>query len=344
MINTLIGKVFGTKNERVIKSMIPRVEAINALEPQMRKLTDDQLRAKTEEFRQRIQERLSRVANVRAAEVEAEADTDVDVDQAKQFEKEQYEALQEVLDEILVEAFAVVREAGRRVLNMRHFDVQLIGGMVQHKGMISEMKTGEGKTLVATLPVYLNALGGRGVHVVTVNDYLAKRDAEWMGQIYKFLGLTVGIIVHGLDDAERKNQYDCDVTYGTNNELGFDYLRDNMKYRLEDMVQRGHSYAIVDEVDSILIDEARTPLIISGPLDDRSEFYNTIDTFIPSLDKADYEVDEKQRTVTLTEVGMERMEQGLRDAKLLKSDSLYDVENVSVVHHVNQALRAHKLF
>jgi preprotein translocase subunit SecA len=206
------------------------------------------------------------------------------------------------------------------------------------------MKTGEGKTLVATLPVYLNALSGRGVHVVTVNDYLAKRDAEWMGQIYTFLGLSVGVIVHGLDDTERKKQYDCDVTYGTNNELGFDYLRDNMKYRLEDMVQRGHVYAIVDEVDSILIDEARTPLIISGPLDDRSEFYNTIDAYIPTLDKSDYEVDEKQRTVTLTEAGMEKMEQGLRAADLLKSDSLYDVENVSVVHHVNQALRAHKLF
>jgi preprotein translocase subunit SecA len=215
---------------------------------------------------------------------------------------------------------------------------------VLHEGKISEMKTGEGKTLVATLPVYLNALSGRGVHVVTVNDYLAKRDAEWMGQIYTFLGLSVGVIVHGLDDTEREKQYDCDVTYGTNNELGFDYLRDNMKYRLEDMVQRGHVYAIVDEVDSILIDEARTPLIISGPLDDRSEFYNTIDAYIPTLDKSDYEVDEKQRTVTLTEAGMEKMEQGLRAADLLKSDSLYDVENVSVVHHVNQALRAHKLF
>src|SRR5262249_29612593 len=248
------------------------------------------------------------------------------------------------LDDILVSAFATVREAGKRALGQRHFDVQLVGGMVLHEGKISEMKTGEGKTLVATLPVYLNALSGRGVHVVTVNDYLAKRDAEWMGQIYKFLGLSVGVIVHGLDDAERKKQYDCDVTYGTNNELGFDYLRDNMKYRLEDMVQRGHVYAIVDEVDSILIDEARTPLIISGPLDDRSDFYNTIDAFIPTLDKTDYEVDAKQRTVTLTEAGMERMEQGLRSANLLKSDSLYDVENVSVVHHVNQALRAHKLF
>src|SRR5438477_4193893 len=227
---------------------------------------------------------------------------------------------------------------------MRHFDVQLIGGMVLHQGKIAEMKTGEGKTLVATLPVYLNALAGRGVHVVTVNDYLAKRDSEWMGQIYKFLGLTVGVIVHGLDDEQRKKEYDCDVTYATNNELGFDYLRDNMKYRLEDMVQRSHIYAIVDEVDSILIDEARTPLIISGPLDDRSEFYNTIDAYIPGLDTTDYEVDEKQRTVSLTEAGMEKMEQLLREANLLKGDSLYDVENVSTVHHVNQALHAHKLF
>jgi preprotein translocase subunit SecA len=216
--------------------------------------------------------------------------------------------------------------------------------MILHEGKISEMKTGEGKTLVATLPVYLNALSGRGVHVVTVNDYLAKRDAEWMGQIYNFLGLTVGVIVHGLDDEQRKKAYDCDITYGTNNELGFDYLRDNMKYRLEDMVQRGHIYAIVDEVDSILVDEARTPLIISGPLDDRSEFYNTIDSYIPQLEKSDYEVDEKQRTVTLTEAGMEKLEQRLRAAGQLKGDSLYDVENVSVVHHVNQALRAHKLF
>ena len=241
-------------------------------------------------------------------------------------------------------AFATCREAAKRTLGQRHFDVQLIGGMILHEGRIAEMKTGEGKTLVATLPVYLNALGGRGVHVVTVNDYLAKRDSEWMGQIYNFLGLKVGVIVHGLDDEQRKAAYDADVTYGTNNELGFDYLRDNMKYRLEDMVQRGHIYAIVDEVDSILIDEARTPLIISGPLDDRSEFYNTIDAYIPRLEKGDYEVDEKQRTVTLTEAGMEKMEQTLRANDLLKGDSLYDVENVSTVHHVNQALRAHKLF
>jgi preprotein translocase subunit SecA len=307
MIGVVARKLFGSSNDRRIRAYRPRVDAINALEKELEALSDEALRARTEAFKKQL----------------AEGAT---------------------LDDILVPAFATVREAGKRTLGQRHFDVQLIGGMVLHEGRIAEMKTGEGKTLVATLPVYLNAIAGRGVHVVTVNDYLAKRDAEWMGQIYKFLGLTVGVIVHGLDDAERKKQYDCDVTYGTNNELGFDYLRDNMKYRLEDMVQRGHGYAIVDEVDSILIDEARTPLIISGPLDDRSDFYNTIDTFIPSLDKADYEVDEKQRTVTLTEVGMEKMEQGLRQAGLLKSDSLYDVENVSVVHHVNQALRAHKLF
>jgi preprotein translocase subunit SecA len=307
MIGALARKLFGSANERRIKSYRPRVEAINALEKDLEALSDEALRARTDAFRKRL--------------------TDG-----------------ETLDDLLVEAFATVREAAKRTLGQRHFDVQLIGGMVLHDGRISEMKTGEGKTLVATLPVYLNALAGRGVHVVTVNDYLAKRDSEWMGQIYGFLGLTVGVIVHGLDDDERRRQYARDVTYGTNNELGFDYLRDNMKYRLEDMVQRGHVYAIVDEVDSILIDEARTPLIISGPLDDRSDFYNTIDTFIPKLDKSDYEVDEKQRTVTLTEAGMTRLEASLRDAGLLKIASLYDAENVSVVHHINQALRAHKLF
>jgi preprotein translocase subunit SecA len=307
MIGAVARKLFGSANERRIRSYRSRVDAINELEAELEQLSDEALRARTQEFRKEL-------------------------------------ADGKALDDILVPAFATVREAAKRTLGQRHFDVQLIGGMVLHEGKISEMKTGEGKTLVATLPVYLNALAGRGVHVVTVNDYLARRDAEWMGLIYKFLGLTVGIIVHGLDDEQRKQAYDCDVTYGTNNELGFDYLRDNMKYRPEDMVQRGHIYAIVDEVDSILIDEARTPLIISGPLDDRSDFYNTIDTFIPKLDPADYEIDEKQRTVNLTEVGMERMEQGLRDAGLLKSDSLYDVDNVSVVHHVNQALRAHKLF
>jgi preprotein translocase subunit SecA len=307
MFAGLARKLFGSANERQIKSYRPRVDEINALEKELEALSDDALRARTAEFRKQL----------------ADGKT---------------------LDDILVPAFATCREAAKRTLGQRHFDVQLIGGMILHEGKISEMKTGEGKTLVATLAVYLNALAERGVHVVTVNDYLAKRDAEWMGQIYGFLGLTVGVIVHGLDDPERKAAYACDVTYGTNNELGFDYLRDNMKYRLEDMVQRGHVYAIVDEVDSILIDEARTPLIISGPLDDRSDFYNTIDAFIPALDKVDYEVDEKQRTVNLTEVGMEKVEQRLKAANLLKSESLYDVENVTVVHHVNQALRAHKLF
>src|SRR4249920_2191453 len=300
-------KLFGSSNERRIKGYLPRVAQINALEKELAGLSDEALRARTEAFKQQVAEGTS-------------------------------------LDDILVPAFATCREAAKRTLGQRHFDVQLIGGMILHEGRIAEMKTGEGKTLVATLPVYLNALSGRGVHVVTVNDYLAKRDAEWMGQIYNFLGLKVGVIVHGLDDEQRKQAYDADVTYGTNNELGFDYLRDNMKYRLEDMVQRGHIFAIVDEVDSILIDEARTPLIISGPLDDRSDFYNTIDAYIPKLDKPDYEMDEKQRTVTLSEAGMEKMEQMLRGANLLKGDHLYDVENVSAVHHVNQALRAHTLF
>ncbi|TIT85594.1 MAG: preprotein translocase subunit SecA, partial [Mesorhizobium sp.] len=227
---------------------------------------------------------------------------------------------------------------------LRPFDVQLIGGMVLHNGGIAEMRTGEGKTLVGTLPVYLNALAGKGVHVVTVNDYLATRDSEWMGRIYKFLGLTVGVIVHGLSDEERRTAYAADVTYATNNELGFDYLRDNMKYERAQMVQRGHSYAIVDEVDSILVDEARTPLIISGPLEDRSEMYNTIDAFMLKLDPADYEIDEKQKTSIFTEEGTEKLENMLRDAGLLKGESLYDVENVAIVHHVNNALKAHRLF
>src|SRR5262249_33260716 len=248
------------------------------------------------------------------------------------------------LDEVLVDAFATVREAAKRTLGQRHFDVQMMGGIVLHRGMISEMKTGEGKTLVATLPVYLNALAGKGVHVVTVNDYLAHRDSEWMGQIYSFLGLSVGCIVHGLDDNERRVQYAADVTYGTNNEFGFDYLRDNMKFRLEDMVQRPFNFAIVDEVDSILIDEARTPLIISGPAEDSSELYRRVDGFIPSLAAEDYEKDEKQRQVVLTESGVEKMEAMLREADLLKAGTLYDIHNVALVHHVNQALRAHKLF
>ena len=272
MIGALARKIFGSSNERRIKAYQPRVAEINALEKELEQLSDEALQARTATFKKQLEDG-------------------------------------KTLDDILVPAFATCREAAKRTLGQRHFDVQLVGGMVLHDGQIAEMKTGEGKTLVATLPVYLNALAGRGVHVVTVNDYLAKRDAEWMGQVYNFLGLTVGVIVHGLDDEQRKKEYDCDVTYGTNNELGFDYLRDNMKYRLEDMVQRGHIYAIVDEVDSILIDEARTPLIISGPLDDRSDFYNTIDTYMPNLEKSDYEVDEKQRTVVLTEAGMEKMEQ-----------------------------------
>ncbi|WP_441278691.1 preprotein translocase subunit SecA [Tardiphaga sp. 172_B4_N1_3] len=308
MIGALARKFFGSANDRRVKGYQSRVAAINALEPEVAALSDDALKVRTAEFK---------------AQLEAG----------------------KTLDDLLVPAFATVREAAKRTLGQRHFDVQLIGGMVLHEGDIAEMKTGEGKTLVATLAVYLNALAGQGVHVVTVNDYLAKRDSGWMGQIYSFLGLTTGVIVHGLDDAERQAAYACDITYGTNNEYGFDYLRDNMKYRLEDMVQRKHFYAIVDEVDSILIDEARTPLIISGPLDDRSEFYNTIDTFLPKLEKViDFEVDEKQRTVTLTEAGMEKIETLLRDAGQLKGETLYDVENVSVVHHINQALRAHSLF
>lgn len=303
----LARKVFGSSNDRRVKSTRPRVEAINAMENEMRALSDAELTARTEKFRQDVTNGAS-------------------------------------LDDLLVPAFATVREAARRVLGMRPFDVQLIGGMVLHNGGIAEMRTGEGKTLVATLPVYLNALAGKGVHVVTVNDYLATRDSEWMGRVYKFLGLTVGVIVHGLSDEERHAAYAADVTYATNNELGFDYLRDNMKYERAQMVQRGHSYAIVDEVDSILVDEARTPLIISGPLEDRSEMYNTIDAFMLKLEPADYEIDEKQKTSIFTEEGTEKLENLLRDAGLLKGESLYDVENVAIVHHVNNALKAHQLF
>ncbi|MEO1198476.1 MAG: preprotein translocase subunit SecA [Pseudomonadota bacterium] len=305
-LGSIASKMFGTSNDRVVKGFRPIVDKINALEADLEPLTDDELRARTDAFREEV-------ANGKP------------------------------LDDLLVPAFATVREAAKRVLGQRHFDVQLIGGMVQHQGKISEMKTGEGKTLVATLPVYLNALAGRGVHVVTVNDYLAQRDAAWMGQIYSFLGLTTGCIVHGLDDVQRKAQYACDVTYATNNELGFDYLRDNMKYDLQQMVQRGHAFAIVDEVDSILIDEARTPLIISGPTEDRSDLYNTIDRFIPDLEEEHFELDEKQRTAVLTEEGNEAVEAKLIEAGLLQG-SLYDVENVTYVHHVNQALKAHKLF
>jgi preprotein translocase subunit SecA len=357
LINTLLGKVFGTKNERVVKSLMPQVAAINALEPQVQKLTDAELRAKTDEFRRRIQERLARFKDARAAEVATNAgnedDAEPDVDRQKRLEKEQYDTLQEVLNEILVEAFAVVREAGRRVLNMRHFDVQLIGGMVLHQGTISEMKTGEGKTLVATLPVYLNALSGRGVHVVTVNDYLAKRDSEWMGKLYRFLGLTVGVIVHDLDDEERRAAYAADVTYGTNNEFGFDYLRDNMKFDLKDCVQRGHNYAIVDEVDSILIDEARTPLIISGASEESTDKYYRVNRIISKLEKGeeidvapgepaqltgDFVVDEKHRNITVTDDGWLKVE------GLLGIGNIADPENWPLKHHVDTAIKAHALY
>ncbi len=343
MINTLLGKVFGTRNEREVKRMLPRVEAITALEPEMQKLSDEQLRAKTEEFRARVQERLSHIAD----------EPDADPDRQKQIDTERDQALQEVLDELLVDAFAVVREAGRRVLNMRHFDVQLIGGLVLHEGKIAEMKTGEGKTLVATLPVYLNALGGRGVHVVTVNDYLAKRDSEWMGKLYKFLGLSVGVIVHELDDEERREAYAADVTYGTNNEFGFDYLRDNMKFDLRDCVQRVHNFAIVDEVDSILIDEARTPLIISGASEESTDKYYKVNRIIPKLEKGeevdtapgepkiltgDFVVDEKHRNITVTEEGWEKVE------KLLGIGNIADPENWALKHHVDTAIKAHALY
>jgi len=306
-LGALARKIFGSANDRKVKTFRAGVEQINALEPEIQALSDDALRARTEDFRSQLK------------------------NGAK-------------LDDLLIPAFATVREAARRALGQRHYDVQLIGGMVLNSGEIAEMRTGEGKTLVATAPVYLNALTGRGVHVVTVNDYLAQRDSEWMGQVYKFLGLTVGCITHGLSDEERRDAYAADVTYGTNNEFGFDYLRDNMKHDRASMVQREHAFAIVDEVDSILIDEARTPLIISGPLEDRSEFYNTVDAFIPSLTEEDYELDEKARSATFTEAGNEKLEGLLSEAELLKGESLYDVENVAIVHHLQQALKAHKLF
>ena len=330
MINKLMAKVFGTSNERELKRLMPLVERINALEPEMRQLSDDQLRAKTEHFRARIHQR-----------VDAIEDAD-----------EKAAALREVLDEILPEAFAVAREGGWRVLKMRHFDVQLIGGIVLHQGKIAEMKTGEGKTLVATLPVYLNALAGAGVHVVTVNDYLAKRDSEWMGKLYTFLGLTVGVIVHDLDDRQRREAYAADVTYGTNNEFGFDYLRDNMKFDLTDCVQRGHNFAIVDEVDSILIDEARTPLIISGASEESTDKYYKVNRIVPSLERGeeiersledkvltgDYVVDEKHRTITVTDGGWEKVE------RLLGIGNIADPENWDLKHHVETAVKAHSLY
>src|SRR5438876_3419041 len=320
MLDTLLAKVVGTQNERELKRLRPIVAEVNALEPTIKALSDEQLRKKTAEFRERFKNG-------------------------------------ETLDDLLPEAFAVVREAGRRVLSMRHFDVQLIGGAVLHKGMIAEMKTGEGKTLVATLPAYLNALEGKGVHVVTVNDYLARRDSEWMGRLYRFLGLSVGVIQHSLDDAQRQVAYAADITYGTNNEFGFDYLRDNMKFELSSYVQRGHYFAVVDEVDSILIDEARTPLIISGPAEESTDKYYRINSIIPKLNPGarisgdrkaeeraelektgDYIVDEKAKTVTLTEMGMAHVE------KLLGVTNLWDPSNMDILHHVNQGLRAHTLF
>ncbi len=330
MLNSAIAKVFGTSNERAVKRLMPIVAQINSLEPAMQALPDEQLRHKTAEFRKRIADAIAGIE---------------DADERNAAEKA-------ALDAILPEAFAVVREAGRRVVQMRHFDVQLIGGIVLHSGKISEMKTGEGKTLVATLPCYLNALAGRGVHVVTVNDYLAKRDAEWMGKIYGFLGLTVGVIVHDLDDQQRREAYAADITYGTNNEFGFDYLRDNgMAMRKESQVQRGHYYCIVDEVDSILIDEARTPLIISGPTDQTTDKYARVNVIIPKLElgelvetletktwTGDYVVDEKTRAITVTDEGWEKIE------GLLGIGNIADPENWDLKHHVETAIKAHSLY
>ena len=307
MIGAIAKRLFGSRNDRLIKSLQPTVSAINAKEAEVQELEDPALRDRTAWLRERI-------------------------------------SGGESLDDVLVDAFATVREAAKRTLKQRHFDVQLMGGMVLHRGMISEMGTGEGKTLVATLPVYLNALVGKGVHVVTVNDYLAKRDAEWMGQVYRFLGLTVGCIQSGLTDVDRRAAYACDVTYGTNNELGFDYLRDNMKYAMEDMVHRDFNFAIVDEVDSILIDEARTPLIISGPGQDRTDLYDRVDKIIPSLTEEHFEKDEKQRSITFTDEGTERAEELLNEHGILEEGALYDLQNMSLVHHLNQALRAHHLY
>lgn len=307
MLDSFLTKIFGSANERMVKKYSKAVDEINQLEPTYEAMSEDELKGQTQILKDRLEKG-------------------------------------ETLDDILPEAFATAREASKRVLGMRPFDVQLIGGMVLHNGMIAEMRTGEGKTLVATLPVYLNALGGKGVHVVTVNDYLASRDSGWMGRLYNYLGLKVGCIVHGLSDSQRQEAYNSDVTYGTNHEFGFDYLRDNMKFRFEDMVMRPFSYAIVDEVDSILIDEARTPLIISGSAEDSSDLYKSVNTVIPKLKPEHYEKDEKQRSVNLTEGGIERIEELLRGAGLIEGETLYDIHNISVVHHVNQALKAHTLF
>ncbi len=346
MINKLLAKIIGTRNERELKRLRPMVERVNALEPGAQGLSDAELRAKTDEFRARIAEALKPYD----AEVEQAVETG-DPDRVRDAEAQREAELARVLDDLLPEAFAVVREAGRRVLQMRHFDVQLIGGLVLHQGRISEMKTGEGKTLVATLPVYLNALTGRGVHVVTVNDYLAKRDSEWMGQLYRFLGLSVGVIVHGLDDEQRRAAYAADVTYGTNNEYGFDYLRDNMKFDLKECVQRGHNFGIVDEVDSILVDEARTPLIISGASEESTDKYYRVNRILPKLEKGeeikqgedkiltgDYVVDEKHHTITVTDAGWEKVE------KLLGIGNVADPENWALKHHVDTAVKAHSLY
>lgn len=307
MVLSLAKKIFGSSNDRALKKLSKPLPAINEFENSIQKLSDTELQNKTGDFRDRLTKG-------------------------------------ETLDDLLPEAFAVVREAAKRTLGQRHYDVQMIGGVTLHNGMIAEMRTGEGKTLVATLAVYLNAIERKGVHVVTVNDYLAERDSEWMGQVYRFLGLSVGCIINGMNDAERKVAYACDVTYGTNNEFGFDYLRDNMKFRLEEMVQRDFNFAIVDEVDSILIDEARTPLIISGPAETSSELYIQIDKIIPKLTDDHYELDEKTKTVTLTDAGVEQSEELLKKQGVLEDGSLYDAQNITLVHHVNQALRAHKLF
>ncbi|HEV3061218.1 MAG TPA: hypothetical protein VGY48_23425, partial [Vicinamibacterales bacterium] len=358
MLDTLLAKVVGTQNERDLKRLRPLVGQVNALEPSVTALSEEQLRAKTAEFRQRLRPVVERLNE--------EEKTTQNESRIKSAQSD----LQDALDDLLPEAFAVVREAGRRVLSMRHFDVQIIGGAVLHNfggahakvaGKIAEMKTGEGKTLVATLPAYLNSLTGKGVHIVTVNDYLARRDSEWMGKIYRFLGLSVGVIQHELTDAERQVAYAADITYGTNNEYGFDYLRDNMKFDLSHYVQRGHNFAIVDEVDSILIDEARTPLIISGPAEESTDLYYEVDRIIPRLKMGavtrgdtkaeerealeatgDYIKDEKHKTVTLTESGMAKAEQLL--AHRLQPGGLYDPANMPLLHHINQALRAHVLF
>ena len=349
----ILTKIFGTANERIIKRLMPLVEIINSLEPDIKQLSDEELRAKTVEFRERIAERVAeRLKGFEIPEELKEPGRESDArEAAERRAEEQGKAECEALDELLPEAFAVVREAGWRAVEMRHFDVQLIGGMVLHQGRIAEMKTGEGKTLVATLSCYLNALAGHGVHVVTVNDYLAKRDAEWMGKIYEFLGLTVGVIVHDLDDSERRAAYAADITYGTNNEFGFDYLRDNMKFELKDCVQRGHYYAIVDEVDSILIDEARTPLIISGPTDQTTDKYARVRKIIPDLVlgeeieegetkylTGDYIVDEKQRTIGVTDEGWETIE------KLLGIGNIADAENWELKHYVETGIKAHALY